>query len=54
MTTLEGTGEELDPDDVVAVARGDGSRRVSGVIPDVLRADAYGDDQPTTNEEDSR
>ena len=51
VTTLEGTGEELDPDDVVRVAE-DTARRVAGVLPDVLRA--VRDDLPTTNEEDVR
>ena len=37
VTTLEGTGEELDPDDVVAVAEAT-ARRVSAVLPVVLRA----------------
>jgi len=51
VTTLEGTGEELDPDDVVAVAEST-ARRVAGVLPDVLKA--IRDDQPTTNQEDGR
>jgi purine-nucleoside phosphorylase len=51
VTTLEGTGEELDPDDVVRIAE-ETARRVSGVLPAVLRA--VRDDQPTTNEEDNR
>jgi purine-nucleoside phosphorylase len=51
VTTLEGTGEELDPDDVVRVAE-DTARRVAGVLPDVLGA--VRDDLPTTNEEDLR
>ena len=51
VTTLEGTGAELDPDDVVRIAE-ETARRVSGVLPAVLRA--VRDDQPTTNEEDSR
>ena len=37
VTTLEGTGQELDPDDVVAVAEST-ARRVSAVLPVVLRA----------------
>ena len=37
VTTLEGTGEELDPDDVVAVAQAT-ARRVSAVLPAVLAA----------------
>ena len=51
VTTLEGTGEELDPDDVVRVAEAT-ARRVAGVLPDVLGA--VRDDLPTTNEEDLR
>jgi purine-nucleoside phosphorylase len=51
VTTLEGTGEELDPDDVVRVAE-DTARRVAGVLPDVLGA--VRDDLPTINEEDLR
>jgi purine-nucleoside phosphorylase len=51
VTTLEGTGEELDPDDVVRVAE-DTARRVAGVLPDVLGA--VRDDLPTTNEEELR
>jgi purine-nucleoside phosphorylase len=51
VTTLEGIGQELDPDDVVAVAEAT-ARRVSGVLPGVLRA--VRDDQPTTNQEDLR
>ncbi len=51
VTTLEGTGEELDPDDVVAVAEST-ARRVSRVLPGVLRA--MRDDQRTTNQEDDR
>src|SRR6476660_9853005 len=46
VTTLEGTGEELDPDDVLAVAEAT-ARRVAGVLPDVLGA--VRDDLPTTN-----
>ncbi len=48
VTTLEGTGEELDPDDVVAVAEST-ARRVSAVLPVVLRAmrdDALGAGPP--------
>jgi purine-nucleoside phosphorylase len=45
VTTLEGTGEELDPDDVVRVAE-DTARRVAGVLPGVLGAVRH--DQPTT------
>ncbi len=37
VTTHEGTGEQLDPDDVVAVAEAT-ARRVSGVLPAVLRS----------------
>jgi len=37
VTTLEGTGEELDPDDVVRVAE-ETARRVSRVLPAVLTA----------------
>ena len=44
VTTLEGTGEELDPDDVVAVAEAT-ARRVAGVLPAVLAAMRH--DQPT-------
>jgi purine-nucleoside phosphorylase len=51
VTTLEGTGDELDPDDVVRVAEVT-ARRVAGVLPDVLGA--VRDDLPTTNEEDLR
>jgi purine-nucleoside phosphorylase len=51
VTTLEGTGEELDPDDVVRVAE-DTARRVAGVLPGVLGA--VRDDLPTTNEEELR
>jgi purine-nucleoside phosphorylase len=51
VTTLEGTGEELDPDDVVAVAESTAAR-VSGVLSGVLRA--MRDDQLTTNQEDVR
>ena len=51
VTTLEGTGEELDPDDVVAVAEST-ARRVAGVLPGVLKT--MRDDQPTTNQEDGR
>ena len=49
VTTLEGTGEALDPDDVVAVAEST-ARRVSGVLPAVLGA--MRDDLLTSNEED--
>jgi purine-nucleoside phosphorylase len=51
VTTLEGTGEELDPGDVVRVAE-DTARRLAGVLPAVLGA--VRDDLPTTNEEDLR
>ena len=44
VTTLEGTGQELDPDDVVAVAEAT-ARRVAGVLPAVLAAMRH--DQPT-------
>lgn len=37
VTTLEGTGDELDPDEVVAVAEAT-ARRVSAVLPAVLAA----------------
>jgi purine-nucleoside phosphorylase len=49
VTTLEGTGEELDPDDVVAVAESTAAR-MSGVLSGVLTG--MRNDLPTTNEED--
>ncbi len=54
VTTLEGTGEELDPDDVVAVAQAT-ARRVSAVLPTVLAAvrdDAAGAPRPHQSGED--
>jgi purine-nucleoside phosphorylase len=51
LTTLEGTGAGLDPEDVGRVAE-DTARRVAGVLPDVLAA--VRDDLPTINEEDLR
>ncbi len=54
VTTLEGTGEELDPDDVVAVAEST-ARRVSAVLPAVLRTvrdDAPGAAPPHLGGED--
>jgi purine-nucleoside phosphorylase len=51
VTTLEGSGQELDPDDVVAVAEAT-ARRVSGVLPAVLAC--VRDDQPTTKQEELR
>lgn len=50
VTTLEGTGEELDPEDVVSVAENT-ARRLAGLLPVVLRA-ALRHDQPTTNQGD--
>jgi purine-nucleoside phosphorylase len=56
VTTLEGTGEELDPDAVVAVAEST-ARRVSAVLPVVLRAvrdDDLGADAPRQRGEEDR
>lgn len=50
VTTLEGTGEELDPEDVVTVAEST-ARRLAGLLPVVLPA-ALRHDQPTTNQGD--
>jgi purine-nucleoside phosphorylase len=50
VTTLEGTGEELDPDDVVAVAEST-ARRLAPVLPAVLQG-CRPADQHTTDRRD--